>query len=250
MPSLRLFRALALSVALAFPALYLAGCRDKKAPQPVYTSNPAPLPEPFAKALDGYRPEGSRGWSFVQETTTRSTKMVERHDASEPEFKSWTLLEKNGHPPTEEETKDYTERLSRQPRSDNAPNVRDQVLADSWTLLPATAEGLERYQFRLKPGAEDDLSAAHMAVIFEFDPKSQTILAVELKALNPFSPTFGVSIDEAQTRVSYSAPKEDAPVLIQDIRVKVRGKAFWFKSLDQDMSVVYRDYSKPVATTK
>ncbi|MDX2187849.1 MAG: hypothetical protein SFV32_13010 [Opitutaceae bacterium] len=230
---------------LALALVLVAGCSKAPAPQPQYTPTSEPLPADFAAAFDAYRPEGTRGWTFTQETTTAKQRLKEHHDGNLPEFKRWTLLEKDGRAPTAEESKEYNDMIARRPRSDNAPNVRDQVLRDSWRALEDSPDGHKRFHFRLKPGAEDDRSAAFMAVVFQFDPATKSISAVELRSESPFKPTFGVSIQEASTRVRYHAPQGERPVLIRDIDVKVRGKAFGFKSLDQDMNVRYFDYQKP-----
>ncbi|WP_404420726.1 lipoprotein [Nibricoccus sp. IMCC34717] len=241
---MRVFRFLVSLVALVF---ILAGCGKKPAPQPVFTPNPLPLPADFAAAFDAFRPEGTRGWSFTQLTTSKDAVVRERHDAALPEFKRWTLLEKEGRAPTAEETKEYTDLIARRPRSDNAPNVRDQVIRESWVELPATPEGFRPYQFRIRPGGEDDSTAAFMAVVFTFDPRTRAIAEVALRSQEPFKPAFGVRIQEATTRVRYLLPEGDRPVLMRDIEVRVRGKAFGFKSLDRDMTVVYSDYEKPAA---
>jgi hypothetical protein len=241
---MRVFRLLVLIAGLV---VLVTGCSKKPAPQPVFTANPQPLPADFAAAFDAFRPEGSLGWTFTQVTKSKDAVVRERHDASLPEFKRWTLLEKDGRAPSADETKEYIDLIARRPRSDNAPNVRDQVIRESWIELPATPEGHRAYQFRIRPGGDDDRTAAYMAVVFTFDPHTRAICEVKLHSLEAFKPTFGVRIQEATTRVRYFLPEGERPVLLRDIEVRVRGRAFGFKSLDREMDVVYSDYEKPAA---
>jgi hypothetical protein len=42
--------------------------------------------------------------------------------------------------------------------------------------------------------------------------------------------------------MDYSLPTADRPSLLLSVTLKVRGRAFWFKSLDQDMTVTYSDH--------
>ena len=49
-------------------------------------------------------------------------------------------------------------------------------------------------------------------------------------------------MDSARTSISYSLPLNDRPSLLQEIEVSIRGRAFYFKSLDSDMTVSYSDY--------
>lgn len=200
-----------------------------------------PIPPELEKALADYRAEGSRGWAFTQTTVSADKKLVERFTPSKPEAQRWTLLEKDGRAPTENEIRDYRQVLVRRTRGETAPNVKDQILRET-----CEAVGVEndraRYRFQLKPGASDDSSAEHMVVTFSLHRPTGTIEHVELASVRPFSPMFSVKIQEARTVISYTLPDGDTPTLLKEIKVRVRGRAMFFKSLDQDMTVTYSDY--------
>ena len=49
----------------------------------------------------------------------------------------------------------------------------------------------------------------------------------------------GINIAETRTVMTYSLPEAGRPSLLQKVTLRVRGRAFWFKSLDQDMTVTY-----------
>jgi hypothetical protein len=51
-----------------------------------------------------------------------------------------------------------------------------------------------------------------------------------------------VKIAEARTVMTYTRPEGGRPSLLKEVAVKVRGRAMWAKSLDEDMSVTYSDY--------
>ena len=101
----------------------------------------------------------------------------------------------------------------------------------------------QQWRFRLKPGDDEDSSAEHMESTITFHPATGTIERIALASFEPFSPVFGVKIELAQTIIEYSLPTEDTPSLLQNIEVSVRGRAFYFKSLDSDMTVSYSDYN-------
>lgn len=207
-----------------------------------YSSYAAPIPPALEKALSAYQAEGARGWVFTQNTQTRAQKLVERYDPALPEFKRWTLLEKNGRPPTEKELNEYKQMLARRTRGEAAPNVKDQIRPETCEPLGAS-DGRARYRFQLKPGDENDRSAAHMAVTFSLHEATGAIERVELASQRAFSPMFAVKIDEARTIITYTLPDDERPSLLERIEVRVRGRAFFFKSLDQDMTVTYVDYA-------
>jgi hypothetical protein len=202
----------------------------------------APLPPELAAALKNFRADGPKGWSFNQETTAGSESLLEHFDPAEPEARRWTLLKKNGRAPTADELQAYNEDRLHRAGGFIAPRIQDQL--DLATATPAGAgDGLEKWTFRLDPGGIDDRSAAFMAVTVTFHQATRSIEHVEIASTGPFSPVLGVKIAETKTQMDYSLPAADRPSLLQRVTLRVRGRAFWFKSLDQDMSVTYSDYA-------
>jgi hypothetical protein len=201
-----------------------------------------PTPPELAAALKDFRTEGPRGWAFTQTSVAGERSLAEHFDPIKPDFKRWTLLTKNGAPPTADELKDYSEKQTRRTGGLNAPNVKDQLAPDSCETLSETAE-VGVYRFRLKPGADDDKSAAFMATTFTLHRPTATITRVELASLEPFSPMMTVKIQEARTVMTYSVPTAERPTLLQNVTLRIRGRAMWFKSLDQDMLITYSDHT-------
>lgn len=204
----------------------------------------APMPPELAQALAAFNAEGTKGWGFTQTTASSTKSLVERFDPSKPEFSRWSLVKKDGRDATEDEIKEYNRMLSRRSSDGSAPNVKDQIRPDTCEAL-GVENGRALYRFQLKAGAEDDKSAEHMAVTFSLHQASGTIERVELASVRPFSPMFSVKIEEARTIIVYTLPDENRPTLLKEITVRVRGRAMLFKSLDEDMTVVYSDYALP-----
>lgn len=209
------------------------------------TLHAGPIPADLEKALAGFQAEGTKGWGFTQTTLSDAKSLVERYDPAKPEFSRWTLLQKDGHEPSADDIKQYKDVLSRRTRGEVAPNVKDQIRRE--TCEPISNEnGRALYRFQLKSGGDDDRSAEHMAVTFSLHQDSGVIERVELASIRPFSPMFAVKIEEARTVITYTLPEGPRPTLLREITVRVRGRAMLLKSLDQDMTVSYSDYT-PVA---
>jgi hypothetical protein len=200
-----------------------------------------PPPE-LIKALDAFNTEGAQGWAFTQTTASTNRSLVERYDPSKPEFSRWSLLTKDGRAPTQEETTQYNRMLTQRTRDHSAPNVKNQIRRETCEPL-GVEDGRARFRFQLNPGGEDDKSAEHMVVIFSLHQASGVIDRVELTSIRPFSPMFAVKIEQARTLITYTLPDQDRPSLLQEIAVSVRGRAMFFKSLDEDMTVTYSDYA-------
>ncbi len=200
-----------------------------------------PLPTEINDALNNFHAEGTRGWGFTQTTATEKEKLVERYDPSKPDAVRWTLLEKDGHSPTDGERAEYTDKLSRRGGGDTAPDVTQQL--DRATAVKVSDDAQKSaYRFKLKPGGKDDGSAIYMTATFTYDKATRTFEKVELGNTEPFAPMFAVKINEARTVIYYQLPTADHPTLLDHITVKVRGRALLIRSLDEDMTVAYSDY--------
>lgn len=200
-----------------------------------------PMPDELRTVLKTFRAEGSKGWSFTQTTRGDGKSQTERFDPRAHEYKRWTLLEKDGHPPTPEEAKRYNELQTRRSTGESAPNVKDQLDESSGERL--SDDGVRSlWRFKLRATEKDDTSAAHMYATFTLHRPSATIERVELASFEPFRPVLGISITEAKTVMDYSVPENGRPTLLKSVTMKVRGRAWWFRSMDQDLEITYSDY--------
>ncbi len=197
--------------------------------------------ESLSSALEGFRTEGPKGWAFTQTSHSTDRSRVESFDPLAASHLRWTLLTENGAVPSAKATESYRQQQTRRTGGQTAPNVKEQLILESAELLEA-AYDREVWQFQLRPGASDDSSAEHMHSTITFHPPSRTIERIELASFESFSPVFGVTVESARTDIHYSLPNNDAPSLLQEIKVSIRGRAFYFKSLDSDMTVSYSDY--------
>lgn len=199
-----------------------------------------PSPE-LVEALRVFRTEGPKGWAFTQTSHSPDRSRVESFDPLNAPHLRWTLLAENGAPPPERVIEAYRQQQTRRTGGQTAPNVKEQLIMDS-AQLDWDSGDRQRWKFDLKPGADDDSSAEHMASTITFHVPTKTVEKIELASFEAFSPIFGVNIESAQTTIEYTLPTDQAPSLLHHISVSVRGRAFYFKSLDSDMTVSYSDY--------
>jgi hypothetical protein len=201
----------------------------------------AQVPAEVVEAMAGFRSDGPRGWSFTQKTEGAGESMVERYDAAKPDFTRWVLLQKDGRPPTADELKDYNEMQSRRSNGGTGPSLMNQVDAAHGTVVSDTPERAV-YRCPVTPGADGDQVAQVLVATVSYHKPTHTIDEVELASTAPFKPSLGVAIAEMRTTMSYTLPQGDQPSLITRVTTHLRGRAFWFKSLDADLTVEYSDY--------
>jgi hypothetical protein len=206
----------------------------------------APPPE-LATALEAFRSDPPRGWSYTQTTTASGKSTVERFDATKPSFSGWSLIRKDGRTPTADELQEYAEARSRRSRTGTAPSLTEQLVLDAVETVGETAEHTT-YRCPLRPGESRDKTAIHLRATLIVHRPTRTLESVELGNIEPFHPTFGVKIQSMRTLMTYSRPTEQRPSFPQKVQTQLRGTAFVFKSLDADLTVTYSDFEKAGAS--
>jgi hypothetical protein len=201
----------------------------------------AEVPRELAAALEHFRSEPPRGWSFTQTTVAEGRSTVERCDAARPEFARWSLVRKDDRAPTQAELQEYGEGRSRRSRTGTAPDLKDQFLLAAVELVSTTPDRLT-YRCPLRQGESRDDTALHLRATIVVHRATGAVESIELANHDPFRPAFGVKIAELRTRMTYSLPQDGRPGLPQQVTTRVRGTAFWFKSLDGDLTVTFSDY--------
>jgi hypothetical protein len=202
----------------------------------------AQVPADVAAAMAIFRSDGPKGWSFTQTSEGAGESMVERYDAAKPDFERWVLLQKDGRPPTADELKEYNEMQSRR-TSGTGPSLMNQIDAAHGQLVSDRGDYVV-YRCPLNPGEDGDRVAAVLQATLSYYKPTKTIETVELASTDAFSPSLAVSIAEMKTTMTYSLPDATHPSFVMGVKTHLRGRAFWFKSLDADMTIVYSDYVK------
>lgn len=197
----------------------------------------SPLPPELTRALDAFRAEGPRGWAFTQTTSGAGKERVERYDPRQRGSARWTLLLEQGVPPTEEEQRRYRDT---RPPFDSSADLAAQLDRTSVELF-ATDATRSTYQFRLRPGSEDDKAAAHMRAHFVLDHATGAFSRVEVFTTGPFKPATSLTIDSARTTILYAPPTDTAPALPKEVSMQVQGKRFWIREFEEKVVSTYSD---------
>ena len=206
----------------------------------VMTAVAAPPPPELEAALQNLQTDAPRGWAFTQTSEGAGRSRVERFEPIGPGPTRWRLLQVDGREPTPAEQETYRKQQVLREGAVSTPNVKEQIDRDSGELISDDGERA-RWRFRLQP-APGDSWGPYMAATFTLHRPTGTIERVELASLAPFSPMFLTQVEEAKTTLRYSLPDDDRPPLLEEIQVHVRGRAWFFRSLDSDLLVRYSDY--------
>ena len=202
------------------------------------------IPMEVRQAIASFRPEGPRDWSFTQTTAAEGRTMVERYDGTKPEFNRWSLLTEDGKPPTDETAQRYRQKFYRHTQVNGGPRLNEQIDLTSIVLADESSDR-SRYHALLKTTEAGDVTAAFLRAVVVWHKGAAAIESFTLESTAPFAPTFGVKIQEMRTTLTYSLPTHTSPGLLEKVTTRLRGRAFWFKSLDADMEVSYSNYVPP-----
>jgi hypothetical protein len=198
----------------------------------------APLPPDLTDTLAHFHAAGPKGWSFLQTTESGGQSLAEYFDATQPANDRWSLRQKNGRPPTKEELADYSQGQALNSATFTAPRIQDQIDLTTAALVRRD-DTRSVWRFQMKPGDDDDKTSRYMKVTVTYHQPTHTIEQVEITNTEPFSPVLAVKISETRTVMTYSLPSPESPSQLRRVTLLVRGRAFWFKTLDQDMTVTF-----------
>src|SRR5204862_3860766 len=138
---------------------------------------------------------------------------------------------------------DSSETQTRRSRGVTPPRITESLDLTTVEIVSETTEQLV-CRCRLKKGEAGDETAAYLRAILTVHPPTKTIERFELASVGPFAPALGIKIAEMKTAMTFSRPAGDRPSLLLSVSTHLRGRAFWIKSLDQDLLVTCTEHVK------
>ena len=94
----------------------------------------------------------------------------------------------------------------------------------------------------MKPADSGDRTAEHLLATVVVHRPTGSIERVVFASTGAFRPAIGVEITSLRTTLDYDPPAAGRPALPRGMETRLRGTAFWFKSLDADMTLTFTEY--------
>ena len=180
------------------------------------------------------------GWAFTVTTTEEGKKTVETHNPAAPNEQRWTLVLKDGKPPTEKELRKYAEERRRA----RSKQQRLSSLVDK-ASLELEGEDAERltFRFRMKSDGDDaKLMAGKIRGTLVVRRDGPNVESLEIANTEKISKAGVFSLSEFQTRIRFRPAPERPESLIESVTARVRGRALLVKSLDADTETTFSDF--------
>ncbi|MBI2518368.1 MAG: hypothetical protein HYV95_15920 [Opitutae bacterium] len=203
----------------------------------------AGLPAPYRAVLAKLSADVPRGWAYTTTTTRNGDTSVERFDPARPHEEQWTLLARNGQPPTATEAARY--------RSYRVTTSTSTLRAtfERGDIDPATAELVSeddaRAVYRCKFRQDvDDAMLNHLELTLVFRKEPAAVEKFTLYLTEPFSPVLGMKMQSLTVETTLSAATTESPALPRESLSRFHGRVLFFKSVDEEVRVAYSDFRR------
>jgi len=191
-------------------------------------AGPDPLagaPAPLAEAVRRYAAESGR-WAYTQRTVEVNGKgevkesRVYRHDPSLHYDEQWTLLERDGKPPTERQQKRFRERMAKRPERER--KALGELMTWSAAKLAAETPDALIYEVPLKQDRDQRFPPEKFLVRVEID-RAAALRRIDLKLRESVRVAGVVKVKSGEGRIDFVSPLPDRGPTVA--RVELNGTA-------------------------
>lgn len=204
----------------------LLGCAGAAARGDEPTGAPAPLDAALRKLLaDEGRWASTRTTRYFDKNGRLERTDVERHDPSRPPAEEWTLLQRDGRPPSAAEARSWRRAREREMRRRGRPlgAVMDFVRA---TVADETRAHLV-YSVPLQPGVSRRLPAEKFYVLLQVDKTRGEIDRLAIRTTDAFRVAGVAQVDHAEADVRFGVIDPAHPAQPVTVTAAGAGRIVW-----------------------
>ena len=201
------------------------------------------VPAYVREALSHFISDAPKGWAYTLTTTKDGDTSIERYDPGQPIGAQWTLLQRNGRPPTDNERQRYIQYKTGTTQGTTRAATFEKNDIDFGTLR-LVREDAARAEFESRFREGDNKMLAHFVVNLTFSKSPAVLEKFALRLGAPFSPVIGVRMKELFVDMTFSPATVDRPSLPLTSTSRFHGRFMLVKSIDEEISISYSDYSR------
>lgn len=206
------------------------------------------MPEYLKTALAHFSPGPPASWAYSVSTLRGRDRALERFDPSSSVDLQWTLLERDGRKPSEDEQKKYRSYKTTFAENPRIAFTRGDLDLDSLHLEHEDAFRTE-YSCRFRSDISDQL-LSHLRLVLTVTKEPAFVEKSELSLVEPFSPVLGMKNLELKIQTVFSPPTASRPSVPLKTVTHFRGKLFLFIPIEEDLQSDFSDFvfrpAKPI----
>ena len=203
------------------------------------------VPAYVREALSHFISDAPKGWAYTLTTTKDGDTSIERYDPAQAIGAQWTLLQRNGRPPTDDEIRRYTQYKTGTTQGNTRATTFEKNDIDFGSMR-LVREDTERAEFESRFREGDDKMLAHFVVNLTFSKSPAVLEKFALRLGAPFSPVIGVRMKELFVDMTFSPATADRPSLPLTSTSIFHGRFMLFKSIDEEVRITYSDYTRVI----
>ena len=206
----------------------------------------------FEKALQSIEWNAYEEWAFTESASGSNGDLVGRFDPRLPEGERWTLLSIDGRDPTEDESRQYSERKrSERHDGDHEEDGEDDGEIDGMVdpgSLELVEETADYWLLRFVPTDNDGDDEMGREVLERMDGKVKIIKDghyleyIDIRNTKPIRPKIGVKMKKFLTRITFGPAVEGGPIVMKSMDVAIKLSAFLLVRVDETESVTFSDF--------
>ena len=172
-------------------------------------------------------------------TTTRVDEEGDQVEAFEGE---WRLVSVNGEAPSEKALNAYADEAeSRQERNHPASMDLESVIEPGTLKLEAVTEEGRRYSFAMRAEDEEDEDFLPYMNAQLWTSPDYRVTRFAMRNRQPVSPATGIRISNFEQEMQFGWLSDLGVPVLQTVKVKVDGRAFFVKKISQDRTIRFSD---------
>ena len=197
------------------------------------------------EALEAVHWQFDQDWAYTY-TTLRDDKLwVARHDPHVNDNDGWSLISVDGRAPTGRERREFLREVGDDGENDADDNrVVRAVQQDTLELIQETDS---HWVFSFVPRQDEDFMTELEATL-RIAKDGRHIQSLEMVNQGDIDAGFGTTLSNFIVKMSFGPAVEDGPIVPQDIKLRMTGRALWFIGIEETEAIEYSDfeYASPI----
>lgn len=193
------------------------------------------------KAMKNIQDGMDYSYSFKKVTKGKESSRVMTYNPTLDEEDQWELVSIDNRKPNRKELKKFYKKMSRISDKDNKNSM--EMSADEMYDFSICNEDDNQIVYQCRMNDEKNKKMMEKVLCeLVINKQDSTMNIIRMNLTEPVSPMISVKLDEFDFEMKFQTMVETGANLIEQTRMKIKGKALIFKKIDENVTEKYYDY--------